>query len=235
MTNFSVNIIGKEAHLTWTPVADLDLSHYIIRHSTATSGAAFNTSRTLVKKLSRPGNSAIVPATGTYLIKSVDKGGRESRNATATIALIDAVEAGNVVQTLTENPTFSGTKSDVVVSDGALILATTLLFDSATGNFDDLDGLFDGGGSTVDNEGTYDFATVVDLGSKFTSRGHRGSKLLVLIMLIHLMMERVCLMRVKGSSMATQHRLETPTPHCRLPPQTMTHLVRLRLLTLETL
>ena len=30
--------------------------------------------------------------------------------------------------------------------------------------------LFDGGGSTVDNEGTYDFATVVDLGSKFTSR-----------------------------------------------------------------
>ena len=171
VTNFAVNIIGKEAHLTWTPVADLDLSHYIIRHSTATSGAAFNTSRTLAKKVSRPANTVIVPAiTGTYLIKSVDKGGRESRNATATIALIDAVEAGNVVQTLTENPTFSGTKSDVAVSDGALVLATTLLFDSATGNFDDLDGLFDGGGSTVDNEGTYDFATVVDLGSKFTSR-----------------------------------------------------------------
>ena len=171
VTNFSVNIIGKEAHLSWTPVADLDLSHYIIRHSAATSGAAFNTSRTLAKKVSRPANTVIVPAiTGTYLIKSVDKGGRESRNATATIALIDAVEAGNVVQTLTENPTFSGTKSDVVVSDSSLILATTLLFDSATGNFDDLDGLFDGGGSTVDNEGTYDFATVVDLGSKFTSR-----------------------------------------------------------------
>ncbi len=149
VTNFAVNIIGKEAHLTWTPVADLDLSHYIIRHSTATSGAAFNTSRT---------------------IKSVDKGGRESRNATATIAIINEIEAGNVVQTLTENPTFSGTKSDVVVADNALILTTTTLFDSATGNFDDLVGLFDGGGSTVDNEGTYDFATVVDLGSKFTSR-----------------------------------------------------------------
>jgi hypothetical protein len=171
VTNFAVNIIGKEAHLSWTPVPDLDLSHYIIRHSAATSGAAFNTSRTLAKKVSRPANTVIVPAiTGTYLIKSVDKGGRESRNATATIALIDAVEAGNVVQTLTENPTFSGTKSDVAVSDGALVLATTILFDSATGNFDDLDGLFDGGGSTVDNEGTYDFATVVDLGSKFTSR-----------------------------------------------------------------
>ncbi len=171
VTNFAVNIIGKEAHLSWTPVADLDLSHYIIRHSTATSGAAFNTSRTLVKKLSRPGNSATVPAiTGTYLIKSVDKGGRESRNATATIAIINEIEAGNVVQTVTENPTFSGTKSDVVVVDDALILTTTTLFDSATGNFDDLEGLFDGGGSSVDNEGTYDFSTVVDLGSKFTSR-----------------------------------------------------------------
>jgi len=171
VTNFSVNIIGKEAHLTWTPVADLDLSHYIIRHSTATSGAAFNTSRTLAKKVSRPANTVIVPAiTGTYLIKSVDKGGRESRNATATIAIINEIEAGNVVQTVTENPSFAGTKSDVVVVDDALILTTTTLFDSATGNFDDLEGLFDGGGSTVDNEGTYDFATVVDLGSKFTSR-----------------------------------------------------------------
>jgi hypothetical protein len=105
VTGFAVNIIGKEAHLTWTPVADLDLSHYIIRHSTATSGAAFNTSRTLAKKVSRPANTVIVPAlTGTYLIKAVDKGGRESRNATATIAIINEIEAGNVVQTLTENP-----------------------------------------------------------------------------------------------------------------------------------
>lgn len=171
VTNFAVNIIGKEAHLTWTPVADLDLSHYIVRHSAATSGAAFNTSRTLAKKVSRPANTVIVPAiTGTYLIKAVDKGGRESRNATATIAIINEIEAGNSVQTVTENPTFAGTKSDVVVVDNALILATTTLFDSATGNFDDLEGLFDGGGSTVDNEGTYDFATVVDLGGKFTSR-----------------------------------------------------------------
>ena len=171
IAGFSVNIIGKEAHLSWTPVADLDLSHYIIRHSSATSGAAFNTARTLAEKVSRPQNTAIVPAlTGTYLIKAVDKGGRESRNATATIAIINEIDPGNVVQTVTENPTFSGTKSDVAVVDNSLVLVTTLLFDSATGNFDDFAGLFDGGGSSVDNEGTYDFATVVDLGSKFTSR-----------------------------------------------------------------
>ena len=115
VTNFAVNIIGKRAHLSWTPVPDLDLSHYIIRHSAATSGAAFNTSRTLPK--SQPPNEHSHRANYNRNISHQgSRQRRQSRNATATIALIDAViEAGNVVQTLTENPTFAGTKSDVVV------------------------------------------------------------------------------------------------------------------------
>ena len=60
----------------------------------------------------------------------------------------------------------------------ALQLDTTILFDaglSGTGNFDDALGLFDGGSSNVDNEGTYSFVGAtgdasIDLGSKFTSR-----------------------------------------------------------------
>ena len=90
--------------------------------------------------------------TGTYLIKSVDKGGRESRNATATIAIINEIEAGNVPDGY-RKPNILWHEIDVAAADGALVLATTWLFDSATGLFDDFDGLFDGGGSTVDNEG----------------------------------------------------------------------------------
>ena len=176
VSNLSVNIIGKEAHLSWTPVSDLDLSHYVVRHSPATSGATFTTSRTIADKISRPGNSVVVPAlTGTYLIKAFDKGGRESRNATSSIVTIDSIEAGNVIQTITESPAFSGTKTDTVVVDDKLILTTTSLFDSVSGNFDDAEGLFDGGSSTVDNEGFYNFVGVdgdasIDLGSKFTCR-----------------------------------------------------------------
>ena len=176
VTNLSVNIIGKEAHLSWTPVTDLDLSHYVIRHSPATSGATFTTSRTIADKISRPANTAVVPAlTGTYLIKSFDKGGRESRNAASSIVTIDSIEAGNVVSTITESPAFSGTKTDTVVVDDKLILTTTSLFDSVSGNFDDAEGLFDGGSSTVDNEGFYNFVGIdgdasIDLGSKFTCR-----------------------------------------------------------------
>jgi hypothetical protein len=61
VTNLSVNIIGKEAHLSWTPVTDLDLSHYVVRHSSATTGATFITSRTIADKISRPANTAVVP------------------------------------------------------------------------------------------------------------------------------------------------------------------------------
>ncbi len=115
---------------------------------------------------------------GTYLIKAFDKGGRQSQNATESVCIINEIEAGNVVSTITESPTFAGTKSDVVVVDGALQLDTTINFDSGlsgTGNFDDAVGLFDGGSSNVDNEGTYSFLgqtgeASVDLGSKFTSR-----------------------------------------------------------------
>lgn len=176
VTNLSVNIIGKEAHLSWTPVADLDLSHYLVRHSSATSGATFATSRTIVSKISRPANTAVVPAlTGTYLIKAFDKGGRESRNAAQSIVTIDSIEAGNVIQTITESPTFAGTKTDTIVVGNSLILETANDFDDLAGLFDDAEGLFDGGGSNVGTSGFYNFVGVdgdasIDLGSKFTSR-----------------------------------------------------------------
>jgi hypothetical protein len=121
----------------------------------------------------------VVPAqTGTYLIKAFDKGGRQSQNATTTVAIVNEIGQGNLVSTITESPSFNGTKSDVVVVDSALQLDTTILFDaglSGTGNFDDALGLFDGGSSSVDNEGTYSFVGAtgdasVDLGAKFTSR-----------------------------------------------------------------
>ena len=176
VTNFAVNIIGKEAHLSWTPVTDIDLSHYQIRHTSATSGASFQTAQIFARKVSRPANTITVPAsTGTYLIKSFDKGGRQSQNATTSVCIIEEIEAGNLVSTITESPTFNGTKTDVVVVDDALQLDTSINWDSGTGNVDDALGLVDGGTSTVEATGTYNFVGAtgdasIDLGSKFTSR-----------------------------------------------------------------
>ena len=170
ITNFSVNIIGTEAALSWTPSTDLDLSHYIIRHSPLTTGAQYQNAITLADKISRPANTAVLPAlTGTYFIKSVDKLGLASLNPASSVAIIEAIKGFNAVATSTQNPSFTGTKTDVVAVDNSLILDTTTNFDDVTGDFDDAEGLFDGGGGNVASSGTYEFDTYVDLGAVYTS------------------------------------------------------------------
>tara|TARA_B100000886_G_scaffold336292_1_gene294753 strand:- start:881 stop:3847 length:2967 start_codon:yes stop_codon:yes gene_type:complete len=172
VTNFSVNIIDTEAHLAWTPVTDLDLSHYRIRHAKETSGATYANSIDIADKVSRPANTVIVPAmTGTYFIKAVDKVGNSSENAVSTVAIIESIKGLNLVSTSTQSPSFSGTKTNMVVVDGSkLQLGTANLFDSVAGNFDDAGGLFDGGVGNVASSGTYEFDTHIDLGSVYTSR-----------------------------------------------------------------
>ena len=170
VTNFQVNIIGTEAHLSWTPVADLDLSHYIIRHSPLTSGAIFTNATTLVNKVSRPANTVTVPAlTGTYFVRSVDKIGLASLNATSNVTLIENIKDLNLIATSTQHTGFTGAKSNVVDIGSALILDTGL-FDDVTGDFDDALGVFEGGAGSVFSSGTYDFDTYIDVGAVYTNR-----------------------------------------------------------------
>ena len=172
VTNFSVNIIGTEAHLGWTPVSDLDLSHYRIRHAKETSGATYANSIDIADKVSRPANTVIVPAmTGTYFIKAVDKVGNSSENAVSTVAIIESIKGLNLVETSTQSPNFTGSKTNMVVTDGNVLqLGTANNFDDVAGNFDDAGGLFDGGVGNVASSGTYEFDTHIDLGGVFTSR-----------------------------------------------------------------
>ena len=147
VVNFKVNVTGNQAHLTWDAVTDLDLSHYRIRHTSAISGANYSDAQDMIKKVARPGTVAVVPAkTGTYFIKAYDKSGNASQNATGSVAYVDSVAGGNVVQTFTESPTFSGTKTNCSVVSGDLIM--------------------DAGYTTA----TYNFASTLDLGGKYQTR-----------------------------------------------------------------
>ena len=179
VTNFSANVVGNTLHLTWTPSTDLDLSHYKIRYSKLISGAGYQNAIDIVKKVSRPANSVVIPAqTGTYFIKAVDKLGNLSLLPASIVVDTNVadIDALNVVETLQQDPTFAGSKSNVVVlSDDAgsyLTLDTSTLFDSLSGDFDDEIGLLDGGGSTgeIVSSGTYQFDNYVDLGDKYVSR-----------------------------------------------------------------
>jgi len=175
VTDFSCNIIGQEAHLGWEQISDLDLAFYNLRFSEKTDGTAdWQNSVALVEKVSRPATSISVPArTGTYLIKAVDKLGNFSSNATAIISNVTSALNFNAVTTQSEHPSFSGTLTNTVITDNAIELDSSELFDSASGNFDDeTTRFFDSGVANADfqSTGNYEFANVIDIGAKHTAR-----------------------------------------------------------------
>ena len=175
VTDFSCNVSGQEAHLSWEAVTDLDLAFYNLRFSEETDGTAdWQNSVALVEKISRPATSISVPVRqGTYLIKAVDKLGNFSSNATAIISNVTSAINFNNITTQSEHPTFGGTFTDTILIDDAIELDSTELFDSASGNFDDdTDRFFDQGASNFDfvSTGNYEFANVIDIGAKHTVR-----------------------------------------------------------------
>lgn len=172
VTGFAVNVIGGTAHLGWNPVADVDLSHYRLRHSPVISGASWSSAVDLVPRIGRPATSVHVPAlSGAYLIKAVDLGGRESTNAATSISSIADVLGFNAVATVTEHPAFAGAHSGTTVTaDPFLTLDRTPSWDSLVGNWDALAGNWDALSPNLYTSGVYSFAGTVDLGAVYTSR-----------------------------------------------------------------
>ena len=194
VTNFSCNIVGQEAHLSWKSIPDLDLAHYSIRFSNLTSNAEWSSSVNLIQKVSRPGTSVVVPArVGSYLIKAVDKLGNLSLNETVVVSTVAGALNFNAVETRSEHPNFNGVSffdsaqgdfddatgdfddgfsTNLAVSDNKLRLESTVQFDDATGNFDDSNKLFDSSptANSLPNSGTYFFGSPIDLGVVTTAR-----------------------------------------------------------------
>jgi len=173
--DFACNIVGQEAHLSWTQIPDLDLAYYNLRFSEETDGTAdWQNSVALVEKVSRPATSISVPArAGTYLLKAVDKLGNFSSNATAIVSNVTGISNFNAVATQSEHPSFSGTLTNTVITDDAIELDSSELFDSASGNFDsETTRFFDSGVANADffASGNYLFADVIDIGAKHTAR-----------------------------------------------------------------
>jgi len=173
--DFACNIVGQEAHLSWTQIPDLDLAYYNLRFSEETDGTAdWQNSVALVEKVSRPATSISVPArAGTYLLKAVDKLGNFSSNATAIVSNVTSVQNFNSIATQSEHPDFLGTNTNTVIADSTIRLDSSELFDSASGLFDDeTTRFFDSGVANADffANGNYLFADVIDIGAKHTAR-----------------------------------------------------------------
>ncbi len=171
--NFDVNVVGNQAILTWEAVGDVDLDFYRIKFANVMEGATWEGA---VEVATTYGTSKTLPAqVGTYLIKAVDDGGRESRNAILAVTNIAGLDGLNVVEEIEETAPFPGTfeeagSSRTVTSNanGYIVLNSTKLVSevarvSAVKKFSSLD-------APLHTSGKYFIGTSIDLGGKFTAR-----------------------------------------------------------------
>ena len=178
VADFSVNIVNNLAVCSWTANDELDLSHYIIRHTPATSSPTYAGATIVANYISMATNQISVPAqTGTYMIKAVDVLGIASETSTKKVVIRNQIADNfNVVTSTTQSTGFAGTKTDaeVVTRDSTNFLQIILgeLFDDHSGNFDSALGNFDDGGEVADNlDGFYEFSTnPIDLGAIYNSQ-----------------------------------------------------------------
>lgn len=156
VANFEREISVGTVFLTWSAVADLDLSYYEIRHNAATSGATWAGSTVAVSRVGRPSTSVSVPArSGTFLIKAWDKTGNESATATTVIVLPGDLPALGTTDEQVEDPTFAGSKTNVEIDTSP---APDELRIDATQR------------ATATPSGIYDFDDHVDTGTARTAR-----------------------------------------------------------------
>lgn len=170
ITGFTSEVNGAVINLGWDAVPDLDLSYYRIRYSPNTSASvSWANSVNYSEKIPRPATSITVPArAGTFLIKAIDKSGTESSSATTLVVDSSDLESFGTTLTQTEDPTFDGVKTDCFVdsSTNSLQIGEQELFDSLTGDVDDLVGLWDDLGSAISGTAaSYEFSNYIDIGA----------------------------------------------------------------------
>lgn len=150
VSSLTAELSGGTVFLSWPPVPDADLSHYEVKHNSNTTGATWSNSTTIVEKIARPGTSTTVPArSGTFLIRAYDKEDNFSENVTSTIVLPSELPELGQTDTQTEDPTFSGAKTNTVVISSNLEIDNT---------------------SAANPSGEYLFSNYIDTGSSRNSR-----------------------------------------------------------------
>jgi len=150
VSSLTTELSGGTLFLSWPPVPDADLSHYEVKHNSNTTGATWSNSTTIVEKIARPGTSATVPArSGTFLIRAYDKEDNFSENVTSTIVLPSELPQLGQTDTQTEDPTFSGAKTNTTVISSNLEIDDT---------------------SAANPTGEYLFSNYIDTGSSRNAR-----------------------------------------------------------------
>ena len=119
--DFDMIPVNGQAKLTWRQSLDLDVrngGHVRLRHSPNTSNVTWSNSTSISEEIAGSATEAYADLKGgTYSMKFVDSGGRESQNFALIEYVKPELESAEEVSALsaTEDPTFPGTKTNLSV------------------------------------------------------------------------------------------------------------------------
>jgi len=181
VTGFTVTPFNGSALARWARTADLDVKiggDIEIRLCQEGTAQSWEKAVTLPDgTLNGDATNTIVPlSTGMYYAKFVDSSGNYSATAAQFPVTESLISGWTTVATSTQHPTFTGTKTNVVVADLAIKLDSATLIDDMLGMIDSI-GSIDAIGGIV-AAGTYEFAATMDLSSVAVRRFHARMKLL---------------------------------------------------------
>lgn len=130
VTGFRMTAIAGNAHFAWNAATDLDVivgGNIRIRHTKETVAPEWSNAVDIGGVIAGKSTSAVLPLiNGTYLAKFVDSSGNQSSDAVAIVTTAPSIIKTNLVDTVTENPSFAGSKTNLVVDGGGnLILDDT--------------------------------------------------------------------------------------------------------------
>jgi len=152
-TNFEIEPLNNsQVKLSWTKTTSLDVEfggNCVIRHTPdSLAQATFENSTDLNENINGSTNEIILPAlTGTYSLKFRDLGGRLSTTEAKVELSLPEMQDELLIKSQREQTAFSGSKTNLSVVSNALQLT------NPANNL----------------TGTYEFASVLDLGSVFTN------------------------------------------------------------------
>jgi len=171
ITGFSVQSVNGLAYVQWDASQDLDvkIGGFIrVKYTPLTSGAVWNDGTDIGPQFPGTSTHGVLPLlTGTYMIKAVDSSENYSANESSMSVTAPVIQRFSGIIDIDEHPSFSGPKTNMVVSGSDLQLGTGALFDDL-GLIDSL-GLIDYAGGIV-SAGSYEFANIADLGGVYTVR-----------------------------------------------------------------
>ena len=124
---FSLNTIGDHTYVEWTyPSIAVDVTGYEIRYSADQDNTAWTTMTVLSDAIPREARSFTVPSrSGSYAIKPIDVLGNRSALALYINASLADPAALNVILTLQQDPTWTGTHVDVDTVGAVIQLSST--------------------------------------------------------------------------------------------------------------